>query len=103
MALRPNRKNESHRIRHPRASGGPRPKEVDSRFRGNDTTIDGGEQSIIGNPLLTLRPDGAVLKVLLLPDRYDFLQPVDRELAGAKGGTPMSGGDDNRHTGLTNF
>src|SRR5208337_837908 len=39
----------------------------------------------------------------LLPDRHDFLQPVDRQLASAEGGAPVSRSNDNRHAGLTNF
>jgi hypothetical protein len=40
MGLRPTRGNENPR-RHPRASGGPPPEEMDSRFRGNDVTFGG--------------------------------------------------------------
>jgi hypothetical protein len=54
MGLRPTHSNESYGFRHPRAKlalsmpkgGGPRPNELDSRFRGNDVTFDGVEQGI---------------------------------------------------------
>ena len=46
MGLRPTHRDESHRLRHPRASGGPRPDELDSRFRGNDVTFQRAERGI---------------------------------------------------------
>jgi hypothetical protein len=42
MGLRPTHRDESHRLRHPCASSGPRQdNELDSRFRGNDVAFDG--------------------------------------------------------------
>ena len=80
MGMRPTHRNESHRFRHPRAKlalslpkgGGPRPNELDSRFRGNDVTFDGAQRSGAKNLAL----DSSAEK-----------QQGDPAVAGPQGGT----------------
>ena len=45
MGLRPSQANENQ-ARHPRASGGPRQEELDSRLRGNDVTFETAKRRI---------------------------------------------------------
>jgi hypothetical protein len=46
VGLQPTHRNESHRVRHPRESGGPCRNKLDSRFRGNDVTFGGAQRGI---------------------------------------------------------
>src|SRR6058998_2587773 len=50
-----------------------------------------------------LRPHGAVLEVLLLPDGNDLLEAVDRVVTRVERGSTVPGGDDDGDAGLTDF
>src|SRR6185437_7945739 len=52
---------------------------------------------------LAADPHFAALEVLLLPDRHDFLQPIDREAAGLEGLRAMRRRDRDRYRGLADI
>jgi hypothetical protein len=56
MGLRPTHRDENRTLRHPRASGGPRPDEPDSRFRGKDVTFDGAKRPVARRALRAAAP-----------------------------------------------
>ena len=70
--LQPIHGNESHRVRHPRESGGPRRGKLDSRFRGNDVTFEGAKRRI-SSVAFCVRYGGSTAKILLpqLQDQND--------------------------------
>src|SRR6266436_324044 len=49
---------------------------------------------------LAADPDFAALEIFLLPDRDDFLEPIDREAAGLERLRPMGRRHRNRNRGL---
>src|SRR5205823_808554 len=51
--------------------------------------------------LLTFDPDFAIFEELFFPDGNNFLEFVDRVMAGVEGCAPMSGCDDHSDAGLT--
>src|SRR5258708_38553024 len=52
---------------------------------------------------LAADPHFAALEVFLLPDRHDFLQPIDREAAGLEGFCAMRRRDRDRYRGLADI
>src|ERR1700676_5105068 len=51
----------------------------------------------------SIRPNGAILEVLLLPNRDGALERIDKPSAGVKGRCAMRRGDRDQHAGLANF
>src|SRR5262245_20149988 len=55
------------------------------------------------NKSLTFDPDFTAFEKFFFPDGNDFLEFVDRVMAGIKGGAPVCRGDDDGDTGLADI